>query len=427
MAQLNVMSVDSPTHQGAPTTADGTPLKLSLKRALRRQRLWAFVLVMPLLLFILVTFIIPVFDVAMKAVENPEVQTIMPNTTRALNNWDDKGLPGEPVYAALAKDLRKGYQDKDIGKVASRLNFEKQGMLSVIMESARKAAHLKHGPYKAAMIRINPAWGKNGTWRLIKRESSYFTLSYFLAAVDAGYDASGHIVLQPEWKRIYVPLFIRTLLMSTSITLLCILLGYPVAYLLANQPARISNLLMIMVLLPFWTSLLVRTTAWIVLLESHGVINNLLVSLHVISDQGRLQLIFNKTGTMVAMTQILLPFMILPLYSVMKTVPPSYMRAARSLGANALTAFWRVYVPQTISGIGAGSLLVFILSIGYYITPALVGGQSGTLISNMIAYHMQQSLNWGLAGALGTLLLVLVLILYFVFNKLIGIDKIRMG
>ena len=149
--------------------------------------------------------------------------------------------------------------------------------------------------------------------------------------------------------------------------------------------------------------------------------------MNIISDDGRIQMIYNQTGTLVAMTQILLPFMILPLYSVMKTISPSYMKAARSLGATPLTAFVRVYMPQTIPGIGAGCLLVFILSIGYYITPALVGGRSGQLISNFIAYHMKSSLNWGLAAALGTILLVAVLILYWLYNKIIGIDKMKLG
>ncbi|TBW59022.1 ABC transporter permease [Marinobacter halodurans] len=409
------------------TTADGKPLKVSLRRALRRQRIWAFLLVAPLLLFILVTFIVPVFNMALRGIENPQVHDIMPQTTSALKAWDGEGLPAEPVYAALVADLQAGYKSKEIGKVATRLNYEKVGMRSVIMSSARHAKRMKDGPYKEAMIHVNRAWGDPATWRLIKRESAPYTFSYLLAALDAHYDDNGDIAMLPQDRRIYVPLFIRTLLMSATVTLFCILLGYPVAYLLANLPLKISNLLMIMVLLPFWTSLLVRTTTWIVLLQSQGVLNDLMVWLHVIDDQGRIQMIFNKTGTLVAMTHILLPFMILPLYSVMKTVPPSYLRAARSLGANPLVAFWRVYVPQTVSGIGAGSLLVFILSIGYYITPALVGGQSGQMISNMIAYHMQESLNWGLAGALGLLLLVIVLVLYSVYNKFIGIDKIKMG
>ena len=138
-------------------------------------------------------------------------------------------------------------------------------------------------------------------------------------------------------------------------------------------------------------------------------------------------MINNQTGTIIAMTHILLPFMILPLYSVMRTIPPSYMRAAKSLGATDWTAFWRVYFPQSVPGIGAGAILVFILSIGYYITPELVGGTSGTFISNRIAYHISSSLNWGLAAALGMVLLVLVLILYWIYDRIIGIDNVKLG
>jgi putative spermidine/putrescine transport system permease protein len=184
---------------------------------------------------------------------------------------------------------------------------------------------------------------------------------------------------------------------------------------------------MIFVLLPFWTSLLVRTTSWIALLQSQGVLNDVFVALGVTADDQRLQLIYNQAGTIIAMTHILLPFMILPLYSVMKTIPPSYLRAARSLGADQVTAFRRVYVPQTVPGIGAGSLLVFILAVGYYITPALVGGQSGQLISNIIAFHMESTLNWNLAAALGGILLVGVVLLYWTYNRLIGVDNIKLG
>jgi putative spermidine/putrescine transport system permease protein len=138
-------------------------------------------------------------------------------------------------------------------------------------------------------------------------------------------------------------------------------------------------------------------------------------------------MINNQTGTVIAMTHILLPFMILPLYSVMKTIPPAYLRAAKSLGANDWTAFWRVYFPQTVPGIGAGAILVFILSIGYYITPELVGGTSGIFISNRIAYHISSSLNWGLGAALGVMLLVVVLALYWVYDKIVGIDNVKLG
>ena len=219
----------------------------------------------------------------------------------------------------------------------------------------------------------------------------------------------------------------RTLFVSTAVTLFCLALGYPIAFLLSNLPLRISNLLMVLVLLPFWTSLLVRTTAWIAMLQGQGVLNDLFVALGITDDEDRFTMIYNMTGTLVAMTHILLPFMILPLYSVMKTIPPYYMRAARSLGATGATAFVRVYLPQTVPGIGAGSLLVFILAIGYYITPALVGGQEGSLISNFIAYHMQKSLNWSLAAALGGILLVGVLVLYWLYDRIIGIDNMKLG
>ena len=185
-----------------------------------------------------------------------------------------------------------------------------------------------------------------------------------------------------------MPLFLRTFWLSALITGICLVLAYPIAHLLATLPLRKSNLLMILVLLPFWTSLLVRTTAWMVLLQEQGVVNNMLVALRIINDDQRLPMMYNQLGTIIAMTHILLPFMVLPLYSVMRPINPSYVRAARSLGATSWTAFRRVYFPQTLPGIGAGSLLVFILAVGYYITPALVGGASGQLISNLIAYHL---------------------------------------
>jgi putative spermidine/putrescine transport system permease protein len=151
------------------------------------------------------------------------------------------------------------------------------------------------------------------------------------------------------------------------------------------------------------------------------------VALRIVDDASRLVLINNQTGTIIAMTHILLPFMILPLYSVMKTIPPAYVRAAKSLGATDWTAFWRVYFPNSVPGIGAGSVLVFILAIGYYITPELVGGTRGVFISNRIAYHISSSLNWGLAAALGTILLFAVLLLYWTYDKIVGIDNVKLG
>ncbi len=232
---------------------------------------------------------------------------------------------------------------------------------------------------------------------------------------------------RPENEQIYIKLFNRTMFMSLVITFSCILLAYPIAWLLANLPMRTSNLLLILVLLPFWTSLLVRTSAWKVMLQQQGVINDVLVWLGIVADDARLIMINNQLGTIIAMTHILLPFMILPMYSVMQTINPSYVRASRSMGASNWTTFWRVYFPLSVPGIGAGSILVFILAIGYYITPEIVGGTTGTFISNRIAFHISSSLNWGLGAALGAILLVAVLILYWAYDKIVGIDNVKLG
>jgi putative spermidine/putrescine transport system permease protein len=275
-------------------------------------------------------------------------------------------------------------------------------------------------------VDIDEDWAATDVWRTIQTYSPAYTDGYFLNSIDRLKGADG-AELRPENEQIYITLFVRTMFMSFTITVSCILLGYPIAWLLANLPARKANLLMILVLLPFWTSLLVRTSAWKVLLQQQGVINDVLVWIGIVADGDRLQLINNQTGTIIAMTHILLPFMILPLYSVMQTIPPSYLRAAKSLGATNWTAFWRVYFPQSVPGIGAGSILVFILSIGYYITPEIVGGTKGVFISNRIAYHISSSLNWGLAAALGAILLAIVLIFYWAYDRIVGIDNVKLG
>jgi putative spermidine/putrescine transport system permease protein len=417
---------DAVTPNQLITAADGTPLKKKLAQAMFRSRMRAAGLVLPLFAFIIVSFVIPIFALMWQGVYNDRFEAHAPNLTAVLSNWDGITVPDEPMYEALVMDLVQARKDKNIGKIATRVNQEFPGTRSIFTSTARKAKRLK-APYKEAVLKVNKDWGNIEIWRAMKMTSQSLTPGFYAASLDYRYTADQGFVAQDENRQIYVKLFFRTLFISGTVMLLCLLLGYPVAYLLATLPLRTSNLLMIMVLLPFWTSLLVRTTAWIALLQSQGVINDLLVLVGITGDDSRFSLIYNMTGTIIAMTHILLPFMILPLYSVMKTIPPSYMRAARSLGATPTLAFLRVYVPQTIPGIGAGGLLVFILAIGYYITPALVGGQDGQLISNMIAYHMQKSLNWSLAAALGGILLGGVLVLYWAYDRIIGIDNMKLG
>jgi putative spermidine/putrescine transport system permease protein len=419
---------DMTAQSGPVLAADGSPLKQSLARALRRQKLRALMLVAPLLLFIILSFVAPIADMLFRSVENSIVPDALPLTVEALKDWDPSSgeAPGEPVFAGLAADLKIAVAAKTHTRVGSRLNYEHAGISSLFRKSGRKVKKLTEGNYRDQFLEMDKEWGNVAIWQTIKRLSGRYTASYFLSSVDVEATEDG-IRMKPEDEQIYLFLLKRTIILSVTITFTCLLFGYPIAWILANLPVRTSNLLMILVLLPFWTSLLVRTSAWKVLLQQQGVINDFFVWIGLIADDGRLVMINNQTGTIIAMTHILLPFMILPLYSVMKTIPPAYLRAAKSLGATDWTAFWRVYFPQTVPGIGAGAILCFILAIGYYITPELVGGTSGIFISNRIAYHISSSLNWGLGAALGVILLALVLALYWIYDKIVGIDNVKLG
>ena len=415
----------------------GQSLKAALAKAERRNKIRAFLLVVPLLAFIAFTFLAPVVQMMYFSFNNPVVIENLPKTIAALQDWDPTGAPTPPeqVYAVFAEEISRAAKARTIGKVATRLNYDKGGMRSLMTKTGRKVSRMQVGPFmegqwKEAFLEISKKWGDRDVWVTIKDAGERYTTSYYLEALDLRRNAEGSIVPEPENRQLYLltgfdSIWVRTFWISAAVTIFCVLLGYPVAYLLANLPLRYSNLLMILVLLPFWTSLLVRTTAWVVVLQTEGVFNDLLMFLNIIDE--RIQLIFNRFGVLVAMTHILLPFMILPIYSVMKNIPPSYERAARSLGATPWTAFWRIYFPQSLAGIGAGGLLVFILALGYYITPALVGGPTDQMVSYFIADHTNRSLNWGLASALGGFLLAGVLVVYILYDKVVGIDNMKLG
>ena len=415
------------TVSGPLLTADGTPLKVSLDRSLRRSKLRGILLVLPALLFLIIIFVVPIFNLLSRSVDDTLVNSALPRTFVAFESWDRQSLPEEAMFEAIFLDITTG--DKyTVGKATTRMNYEKPGWRSLIKKSGRKfKKKIKGPPYRDAMIKIDKRWGDVTFWQTLGAMKDPQTLGYFLNAVDRQYDANKHVVMKEKERRVYVMLWWRTLLLSLIVTVGCLAMAYPVAHLLATLPLRYSNLLMICVLMPFWTSLLVRIVAWMVMLQNNGVVNSTLVWSGILDDENRLPMMYNFTGTVIVMIQILLPFMILPIYSVMKTIPPSYMRAAQNLGAPPSLAFLKVYLPQTLPGVGAGVILVFIVAIGYYITPELVGGKDGQLIGNMIAYHMQKSLNWGLAAAMGALLLAAILLLYWVYDRIVGIDNMRMN
>lgn len=432
------MDADMTVHApGAPPPDAGEPrstslpnaraeLRRKLRRAELRQRLRAYGLILPLFVFTLLTFLVPIGLMLFNSVDDPVVAEALQRSAPLLRALPAERLvPDEPVFAALAADMKQAVEEQSASKVASRLNFEESGLRTLFMKTTRQLGRVEQGPWKEAFLAVDPAWGEPKIWSVLRQTSHPTTVDFYLHATDMTRDERGQIVREPPGSRLYLDVFGRTLWVSLVVTLSCLLIGYPLSYWISHLPAKIGNLVMVLVLLPFWTSLLVRTTAWVVLLQKEGVVNSLLMASGLINEP--LSLIFNRFGVVIAMTHILLPFMILPLVSVMRQIPPSYVRAARSLGARPFTAFIRIYFPQSLAGVSAGVLLVFILSIGYYITPALLGGAGDQMMSYFIADHLSRSLNWGLASALGGLLLAGVLVLYAIYERFVGIANVRLG
>lgn len=391
---------------GSKETADA--LRRRLKRANRAGSFKALALVAPLLLFLAVTFLLPIALLLARSVDNREIGQVLPATVARLVSWDMNDLPSDEVFQAFAADLRAAPRDR-LAEVGKRLNYYSSGFRTLLNKTAREADTIAPETARQQLVEISEKWGDAATWRVIKQASPSLTDYYLLKAVDLTRDAGGNITTATD-DAIYVDVIVRTLVISFTVTVLCIILGYPLAYLLATTKPSYARWLMMLVLLPFWTSLLVRTTAWLVLLQSNGVINSVLTWLGLVSAP--LELVHNRVGVLIAMTHILLPFVVLPVHAVMQGIPDVYWRAASSLGAPAHKAFLRVYLPLTMPGIGAGALLVFILALGYYITPALVGGPKDQMLSYFIAYFVNQSSNWGMAAALAVVLLALVVCLY---------------
>jgi putative spermidine/putrescine transport system permease protein len=400
-------------------------LRRELRRSRRREQLRAAALVLPLFVFLAACFVVPIGAMLSRGVIDTDIARILPQVTAALKSWDGRELPPESAYAALIADIRAAREAGALASAATRLNYDVPGFRSLLFTTGRQLPSELSGSARDTLLAIDPKWGEREIWTAIRRAGSPVTDFYLLGAADLRHDADGSIVGAPVEQRVFRDVLGRTLWISAIVTLICLALGYPVACVIAAQPPGRAGILLFLVLLPFWTSLLVRTTAWVVLLQKEGVLNSLFLSLGLVHEP--LKMIFNRFAVYVAMVHVLLPFMVLPLYAVMRSIPPSYMRAASSLGARPVTAFWRVYVPQTLPGIGAGCLMVFIQALGYYVTPALVGGADDQMISYFIAFYASRTVNWGMAAALSIMLLTATLLLYAVYNRMIGIERMRLG
>ncbi len=412
-------TVSLPVTPAMPGNGGAMPgLASQLRRVERRRRLRAIALTLPLLIFLAVTFLVPLGALLLRAVENPEVASTLGKTGEALAGWDRKTAPPDAAYAALLTDLTAIPETAQAGVLARRLNSEVSGARSLIMGTYRAlplGSGLSPAQAREKLLEHDPRWGELPYWWAIAKNGSRWTPDYLLASLDLKRDAQGNVVRVGPQEAAFSEILLRTFYISAIVTLMCILMGYPLAYWLSTLTERRANLMMILVLLPFWTSVLVRIAAWIVLLQTNGLVNRFLMFTGLTVEP--VPLLFNRLGVIIAMVHILLPFMILPLYSVMKSVPANYVRAAVSLGSAPLAAFFRVYVPQTYPGVAAGGLLVFITSIGYYVTPALLGGAGDQMLSYYVAQYTNVEVNWGMACALGSVLLIATLLLYTVYRR----------
>jgi|TARA_B100000212_G_scaffold41500_1_gene26846 putative spermidine/putrescine transport system permease protein/spermidine/putrescine transport system permease protein len=223
-------------------------------------------------------------------------------------------------------------------------------------------------------------------------------------------------------SKAYIRIFLTTFKISILTTIICAAIGYPLAYFMSQLSRKWANICMIGVLIPFWTSLLVRTYAWLVLLQKKGLLNNMAIEMGLISEP--IKIVHNTTGTLIGMVHIMLPFLILPLYANMRAIDKDALKAASSLGATPTRAFWTVFFPLSLPGLLAGLLIVFVLCLGFYVTPAILGGGRVIMAAMKISSNIELYFSWGAASALGVVLLVVTGIILFIASKLVSMDQL---
>ena len=375
-------------------------------------RLRALALIAPLLVFLGLFFVWPLVTVITQSVSDPAVSRVLTRTAAEIGAWDGEGVPGPEIQAAFRADLAANTDEMAMGDVTRRLNSSKSGFRSLM---GKTIPAVQENP-EADLAAIDKRWADPAYWKAIQDNASPYTDAFLLASLDLERDSSGSIASMAEGSSANSTILVRTLWISALVTLCCLLIGLPYAMIAASVQGWKRAALLGAVLLPLWTSLLVRTAAWMIILQDNGIINQALTGLGITSEP--VALIYNRFGVVLAMTHVLLPFMVLPIYSVLLTVPGNLMTAAASLGAHPLRAFLRVLLPLSLRGVISGALLVFMSSIGYYITPALLGGASDQMLSSVIAFYATGSANWSMAAALGLILLVLTLALYALYNRL---------
>lgn len=398
--------VSSQTTSSAPrfrqTTGSGVLRRIQPSRA----GIFAMLPATPLMFFLCLTLLAPLGIIVKTAFRDAEISSALPMTTEALARWTGENVPGEEMFVTLAQDLANARETGMLRPLSRRMGYELVRGSKVVTNGARavpdEPATVEPVDLRAAFLASDPAWGQTGVWTIIKQNSASYSLFYIRWALgfDVMISADGGFIGNRGYD--FRAIYIRTVAISLLVTGLTVLIGYPMAYVVSSASGRAGKFLIFLVLLPFWTSLLVRTMSWIVVLQRNGVLNDMLLFSGAVSEPP--SLLYTRFATIVAMVQIQLPFTVLPMITVMRAIPPSHVRAARSLGASPLRAHMNVFLPQAVPGIAAGALLTFILCLGFYITPALVGGAGDQMVSFFIARFTNEELNWGLASALSLVL-----------------------
>jgi len=378
---------------------------------MRRIQIVSFLLVVPALGLVLVSVAWPLAAIMKSAYTNTISPAILPDTNALIRNWQAGTHISDDLVSTLLRELSSAYEARKISRLGSTLENELRGMRKLINKTA--AALRNHAPItsQADLIIVVPQWQDEKTWIALQRGLQTYTWTHILRALDFFYDRDGQLQYAGRSLAIFTAATIRTVILSILVTSICAILAYPLAYVMATSSKRWKTVALFCVLFSFWISLLVRTSAWIIILQRQGILNDLLLKVGLLSE--RIQLINNRTGLLITMVHILLPFMILPLYASMVSISRQQILAGLSLGAGPATVFRRVYLPQTISGLQTGVILVFVITLGFYITPALVGGPGDQMLSSYIASYLNERLDWATASALSFVLILIIILSYF--------------
>lgn len=411
------------SQDAAAAPAGHDDLRRRLRRIDRLREAKALALTLPALLFLIVALIAPLVFFMSRAVDNADLTDHLPRTSQAIAGWDGEGLPPDDIQQSLVDELSGLAGTPALAVLARRLNYQEPGYRSLFQKTANGLSAGGSGSTAERLKAIDARWSEPQIWQTLRQESGRWTSFFMLAAIDLKKDGSGAIMSAPPERAIYQRVFARTFIASLAVTGICLGLGYATAYALMRLRSGIGRAALLVILISLWTSLLVRTLAWIIILQKNGVLNSALMGAGILDEP--VQFIRTWFAVILAMVHLLLPLMILPILAVMRGIPPSYMRAAQSLGAAPFRAFWSVYLPLTYPGIGAGVVLVATTSLGFFITPELLGGPEHQMISYFVAFFTNMSVNWGLASALGVWLFVITIAMFAGVAKGFGITRIK--